>query len=69
MCIRDRPEEAYAALVKDLARMQVEKSTGIAGTRINYTVPGSISLFKGGARAAKDLVPPYNCLLYTSRCV
>ena len=53
------PEEAYAALVKDLARMQVEKSTGIAGTRINYTVPGSISLFKGGARAAKDMVPPY----------
>lgn len=53
------PEEAYAALVQDLARMQVEKTTGQAGTRINYSVPGTISLFKGGARAAKDLQPPY----------
>jgi putative spermidine/putrescine transport system permease protein len=53
------PEAAYAALVQDLARMQVEKTTGIAGTRINYSVPGTISLFKGGARAAADLVPPF----------
>ena len=53
------PEEAYAALVSDLARMQVEKTTGMAGTRINYTVPGTISLFKQGAREAKDLVAPY----------
>jgi putative spermidine/putrescine transport system permease protein len=55
----DPPEAAYAALVQDLARMQVEKTTGIAGTRINYSVPGTISLFKAGARAAKDLAPPY----------
>lgn len=53
------PEEAYAALVQDLARMQTEKTTGVAGTRINYSVPGTISLFKKGARAAKDLTPPY----------
>jgi putative spermidine/putrescine transport system permease protein len=53
------PEAAYAALVSDLARMQVEKTTGIAGTRINYSVPGSISLFKAGARAAADLQPPF----------
>ncbi|MGL4312311.1 MAG: ABC transporter permease [Paracoccaceae bacterium] len=53
------PESAYAALVQDLARMQAEKTTGIAGTRINYSVPGTISLFKGGARAAKNLTPPY----------
>jgi putative spermidine/putrescine transport system permease protein len=53
------PEEAYAALVQDLARMQQERTTGTAGTRINYTVPGTISLFKAGARAAKDLSPPY----------
>ncbi len=53
------PEAAYAALVTDLAKMQVDKNTGIAGTRINYTVPGTISLFKAGARAAKDLQPPY----------
>lgn len=53
------PEEAFAALVSDLALMQTEKTTGIAGTRINYSVPGTISLFKAGARAAKDIVPPY----------
>ncbi len=53
------PEEAYAALAQDLARMQTEKTTGLAGTRINYTVPGTVSLFKKGAREAKDLVPPY----------
>jgi len=53
------PEAAYAALVQDLARMQTEKTTGIAGTRINYTVPGTISLFKKGAREAKSLAPPF----------
>ncbi len=53
------PEEAFAALVQDLARMQEEKTTGLSGTRINYSVPGTISLFKQGARAAKDLQPPY----------
>ena len=52
-------EAAWAALVQDLARMQEEKTTGISGTRINYSVPGTISLFKAGARAAKDLTPPY----------
>jgi putative spermidine/putrescine transport system permease protein len=53
------PEEAFAALVSDLARMQDEKTTGIAGTRINYSVPGTISLFKKGAREAKDLTAPF----------
>lgn len=53
------PEEAFAALVADLKRMQAEKNTGMAGTRVNYTVPGSISLFKAGARAAAEMVPPY----------
>jgi putative spermidine/putrescine transport system permease protein len=57
------PEEAYAALVQDLARMQVEKTTGMAGTRINYSVPGTISLFKKGAREAKDLTPPFKTSL------
>lgn len=53
------PEPAFAALAEDLARMQAEKTTGIAGTRINYSVPGTISLFKKAARAAKDMHPPY----------
>ena len=53
------PEEAFAALAKDLAYMQTEKLTGISGTRINYTVPGTVSLFKKGAREAAKLQPPY----------
>jgi putative spermidine/putrescine transport system permease protein len=53
------PEEAYAALVKDLAQMQADRNTGMAGTRMNYTVPGTISLFKAGARAAGDMSPPF----------
>ncbi|MGQ0567443.1 MAG: ABC transporter permease [Gemmobacter sp.] len=52
-------EAAYAALVGDLALMQTEKTTGQSGTRINYTVPGSISLFKAGARAAATMQPPF----------
>ncbi|RYI33220.1 MAG: ABC transporter permease, partial [Acetobacteraceae bacterium] len=59
----DPPEEAYAALVQDLARMQTEKTTGTAGTRINYSVPGSISMFKKGAREAATLTPPYKTSL------
>jgi putative spermidine/putrescine transport system permease protein len=53
------PEEAYAALVDDLKRMQGDRTTGIAGTRINYTVPGTVSLFKSGARDAETLTPPF----------
>jgi putative spermidine/putrescine transport system permease protein len=53
------PEEAYAALVQDLARMQAEKTTGTAGTRINYSVPGSISMFKKAAREAESLAAPF----------
>ena len=56
---RDIPEAAYAALVKDLAQMQTDRSSGMAGTRINYTVPGTISLFKAGAREAASLTAPF----------
>jgi putative spermidine/putrescine transport system permease protein len=52
-------EVAYAALVADLAQMQIDKTMGQAGTRINYTVPATISLFKAAARKAGDLQPPY----------
>ena len=58
---KDTPpdEAAYAALVTDLAQMQKNKTPGMAGTRINYTVPGTISLFKGAARAASKMEPPF----------
>ena len=52
-------EGAYAALAADLKVMKVEKSGGNAGTRINYDVPGTLSLFKAAVRGADALTPPY----------
>jgi putative spermidine/putrescine transport system permease protein len=52
-------ESAYAALVTDLRQMQKDKTAGQAGTRINYTFPGLISVFKSTARDADKLEPPY----------
>ncbi len=57
--VTEPDEAAYKALVTDLAQMQVDKTPGQAGTRINYTVPGTISLFKGAARKAAEMQPPY----------
>ena len=56
-------EAAYAALVGDLTQMQKDRTPGQAGTRINYTVPGTISLFKAAARVAGTLQPPYKAAL------
>ena len=56
-------EAAYAALVADLAKMQTDRTPGMAGTRINYTVPGTISLFKAAARNAATLTPPFKAAL------
>jgi putative spermidine/putrescine transport system permease protein len=52
-------ESAYAALASDLARMKEEKTAGSAGTRINYDVPGTRSLFTSSARNADKLKPPF----------
>ncbi len=59
----DVPEAAYAALVSDLRQMQKGKTAGLAGARINYTVPGTISVFKAAARSAETLQPPYKAAL------
>ncbi len=60
------PEDAYAALVTDLVQMQKDKTAGAAGTRINYTVSGTISVFKSAARSAEKMVPPYKDALIAS---
>jgi putative spermidine/putrescine transport system permease protein len=52
-------ETAYAALVTDLAAMQKAKTSGEAGLRINFTFPGTVSLFKAGGREAEKMQPPY----------
>lgn len=52
-------EAAYAALVADLVQMKKDKTVGEAGTRINYTLPGTRSLFTSAARKSESLQPPY----------
>ncbi len=52
-------EAAFAALVEDLKQLKELRAAGQAGTRINYELSGSRSLFTQGARKAKKLQPPY----------
>lgn len=52
-------EAAYAALAADLAQMKQNKTAGEAGTRINYDISGSRSLFTAAARGADKMVPPF----------
>lgn len=52
-------EAAYAALAADLLLMRENRSAGEVGTRINYELSGTRSLFTSTARGARDLEPPY----------
>ncbi len=52
-------EAAFAALAEDFRKMKVDRTAGLAGTRVNYTLPESRSLFTATARKADDLAPPY----------
>ena len=55
------PEEsAFAALAADFKAMKENRTAGEAGTRVNYTLPESRSLFTKTARDADKLVPPYH---------
>ncbi len=55
----DPDEAAFAALVSDLRNGAAQRTVGSVGTRINYEVPGTRSLFTATARRAADLEPPY----------
>ena len=52
-------EAAFAALAQDFKMMKADKTAGIAGTRVNYTLPETRSLITATARVADDLAPPY----------
>jgi putative spermidine/putrescine transport system permease protein len=52
-------EAAFAALAADLLAASEARSAGVVGTRINYDVPGTRSLFTAGARNADELAPPF----------
>jgi putative spermidine/putrescine transport system permease protein len=52
-------EAAFSALAADLTIASKERTAGSVGTRVNYDVPGSRSLFTSAARKAKGLTPPF----------
>ena len=52
-------EAAFAALAEDFKAMKAAKTAGNAGTRVNYTLPESRSLFTATARKADGLVAPF----------
>ncbi|WP_417808946.1 ABC transporter permease [Thioclava sp.] len=52
-------ESAYAALASDLKLMKTDRTQGQAGTRINYDVAGTRSLFTSTARKIDKLEPPW----------
>ncbi|KEO54993.1 ABC transporter permease [Thioclava indica] len=52
-------EGAYAALASDLKLMKENRTQGQAGTRINYDVAGTRSLFTSTARKINRLEPPW----------
>ena len=52
-------EAAYAALAADLVASSAARSIGEVGTRINYEVPGTRSLFTSTGRKAKSLEAPF----------
>ncbi|WP_126975657.1 ABC transporter permease [Frigidibacter oleivorans] len=52
-------EAAFAALAADLQKARADKTAGEVGTRINYEISGTRSLFTSSARNADDLQPPY----------
>ncbi|MCU0800742.1 MAG: ABC transporter permease [Rhodobacteraceae bacterium] len=56
-------EAAYAALAADFVAMQAAKTAGLAGTRVNYTLPETRSLFTKTARNADELAPPFQAAL------
>ncbi|MDP5307726.1 ABC transporter permease [Paracoccus spongiarum] len=53
-------EAAWAALAADLSASAEERSIGVVGTRINYDVPGTRSLFTStGRQVRRGIEPPY----------
>ena len=55
----DPNEAAFAALASDLKDAAANRTIGNVGTRINYEVSGTRSLFTSTGRGAKNLQPPY----------
>jgi len=52
-------EKVFTAFVADMVQARKDRTIGRAGTRINYELPGTRSLFTGTARKAKNLKAPF----------
>ncbi len=52
-------EAAFAALASDLLGASENRTIGVVGTRINYDLSGTRSLFTSAGRRADDLQPPF----------
>ncbi|MCC6303931.1 MAG: ABC transporter permease [Rhodobacteraceae bacterium] len=52
-------EAAFAALAADLAEAARARTIGVVGTRVNYEMAGTRSLFTATGRKAAGLAPPY----------
>ncbi|MCF3972763.1 ABC transporter permease [Paracoccus salsus] len=53
-------EAAWTALANDLIASAEDRSIGVVGTRINYDVPGTRSLFTStGRKVRRGIEPPY----------
>ncbi|WP_343081338.1 ABC transporter permease [Ostreiculturibacter nitratireducens] len=52
-------EAAYAALAADLKLLRENRTAGEVGTRVNYELSGTRSLFTSTARKADKLEPPF----------
>lgn len=57
-------EAAWAALAADLTASAEARTIGVVGTRINYDVPGTRSLFTStGRQVRRGIEPPYQAAL------
>ncbi|WP_239031943.1 ABC transporter permease [Paroceanicella profunda] len=52
-------DAAWEALVLDLREAREDRSIGLVGTRVNYEMSGTRSLFTSTARKADKMEPPY----------
>jgi len=52
-------ESAYSALADDFKLLRENYTAGVVGTRVNYDMSGTRSLFTSSARKADQLKPPY----------
>lgn len=59
----DPDEAAYQALALDLQQAAADRTVGVVGTRINYDMAGTRSLFTSSGRQVRNIEPPYQAAM------